>query len=255
MNAIEKSFDFGGVSKASPTVKEIQFAFPNVRHGGYIYIVLFHNGVLKAGRTKKPATRIQNHASDAASFGSGIEQVWVSHPHDNYTSNESELLAKLSQIATQQNKREYFEGVQFQDAVSLTENLVFDEVDVAAHEARAAESAEKMKNLLRIDLPETEQANPVLAWGAPIKNMFRQIRQLPDLDQPEQDIEGMHEAWEASAAAMGRPYEEVIAMSYLDVMEHIAATMVRSAFLDTKIWALQNNRCDLTDSMGERYGA
>lgn len=240
-----------GVVMTAPTEKELALAFPKMSHGGYIYIILFESGILKAGRTQKPAQRISNHASNAAAFSTSISQVWVSCPHDNFASNEAELMASVAAMATKQNNREFFEGIDFSDAVALAEQLVFAPIDFEAHEARDQARFQKMKRFLGMPDPEPEPENPARAWGAPILKMFAQLREVPELE--EQQTEATRDAWDLAAAAMGLPVEEVMEWSYLEVMEHVAKLFVRTAYLDTKIWAMKNGRPDLTAPMSERF--
>lgn len=240
-----------------PSEKQLSLVCPSAKYGGYLYIILFENGVLKAGRTQKPAKRIPNHASNAASFSTTIEKVWVSCHHDNYTSNETLLMSRIAANAKKQNKREYFEGISFDDAVALASKLSFAAVDFDAHEARTAESIERLNGFLHRTWgdPGPEPANQMMAWGAPIRKMFEQVKLIGELDASDSDPEAMAELWASTASAMGKSYEEVMAMSHLDLLEHLANAFVRTAYLDAKIWAMKTGRQDLLESMGERYAS
>lgn len=103
--------------------------------GGYVYILLFKDGLLKVGFTANPAKRIDTHRGHSEGYGNPIVKGWLSPLHDNGIESEKELISRGTYWATSVNKSEYFAGIQFGRLVSFAQRLSFAPVDVAAHEA------------------------------------------------------------------------------------------------------------------------
>jgi hypothetical protein len=85
---------------------------------GFIYVVGFSTGTVKAGKTENPRKRIKSHVRDAKKFNTTVEGVWLSGLHKNYAENERQLL-KLLGVPT--HGSEYFTHVEFTAAVELAE--------------------------------------------------------------------------------------------------------------------------------------
>lgn len=80
---------------------------------GYVYVIKFSDGLVKAGRTASPKTRIKN-----GGYGNRvIADYWVSEKLSNSCIMERKILSAIKNISTSQVGREYFGGVEFIAAV------------------------------------------------------------------------------------------------------------------------------------------
>lgn len=80
---------------------------------GYVYVIKFSDGLVKAGRTVSPKTRIKN-----GGYGNRvIADYWVSEKLSNSCIMERKILSAIKNISTSQVGREYFGGVEFIAAV------------------------------------------------------------------------------------------------------------------------------------------
>ncbi|WP_141332204.1 hypothetical protein [Myxococcus sp. AB025B] len=97
----------------------------NELSGGYIYVVHFSNGTIKAGRTITPERRLATHAHTAHSMGHTVSANWVSPAHINFMANETILLNQLRAIARESLAAEFFTGIEFTEAVRIASSLTF----------------------------------------------------------------------------------------------------------------------------------
>jgi hypothetical protein len=93
---------------------------------GYVYVVEYTDGLLKVGRTIRPAARIATHKEHGDSFGNAMVRVWMSPPHVNFAANELTLIRAVEKMASVQRRKEYFVGCPFLAAVGLAQQLVYD---------------------------------------------------------------------------------------------------------------------------------
>ncbi|WP_396932280.1 hypothetical protein [Mycolicibacterium sp.] len=98
-------------------------AASNSEHG-YLYLLGFDNGIVKAGSTTDLATRTSRHASDAGRFGHQVVNRWNSDYMSDVRGWERTLRAVLDLIGTRTLRgREYFAGIPFSVAKYQAENL------------------------------------------------------------------------------------------------------------------------------------
>ncbi|MBU8814190.1 hypothetical protein KL953_35660 [Mycolicibacterium goodii] len=91
---------------------------------GYLYLLGFDNGIVKAGSTKDLATRTSRHTSDAGRFGHHVVNRWNSDYMSDVHGWERTLRAVLDLIGTRTLRgREYFAGIPFSIAKYQAENL------------------------------------------------------------------------------------------------------------------------------------
>src|SRR5262245_40676930 len=86
----------------------------SVSKAGYLYLILFDNGVLKAGRTEDPDARRERHLRDAGRYRIRIINEWFSDLIDHPARDERTLLAVLDRIGRRTDAgREYYLDVPF----------------------------------------------------------------------------------------------------------------------------------------------
>jgi len=92
---------------------------------GHLYVLAFDDGMVKVGRTSAPARRLAEFRAHAERWGRTICHGWLSRPV--YDSAQAEHTSR-SRIrfagARLRSGSEYFDGVAFEDAVSLVEGAI-----------------------------------------------------------------------------------------------------------------------------------
>lgn len=214
--------------------------------GGYLYVIALSSGLVKVGRSRNPRSRIDSHARNAAHHGAEISDLWLSPRHDNYEKNESRLIRLLGS-ATVGN--EYF-NVPFLAAVQAAESLsllVMTDAERTNAKQQRKKRAEAFARSM-LDYPQDK-----VSVRVPAEFPIGWILQLLFADElpAALAIDGSDELTEAVdlvAESCGLPREEVLAWSYLDVVQHIATTAIRIQRLEMQARAIKAGREDLTDS-------
>ncbi|MFI7026281.1 GIY-YIG nuclease family protein [Micromonospora sp. NPDC049900] len=81
---------------------------------GFLYVIRFDTGVIKAGRTNDLRRRSREHLRDAARFGVGVTVDWTSELVPDSVACERSLLGVLSHYGRRTAAgREYFRDVPF----------------------------------------------------------------------------------------------------------------------------------------------
>lgn len=88
---------------------------------GYVYVLQFSNGTVKAGSTANAHDRMAKHKAHAAAFGFTITSCWVSPAHASYLVSEAELLRLARAMSTEVLQLEYFIGVSADDLIAKFE--------------------------------------------------------------------------------------------------------------------------------------
>jgi hypothetical protein len=97
-----------------PTRRRPASPRPSPGAPGYLYLIRFDNGVLKAGCTSSLETRIDQHDKDAGRYDLKVTDRWTSALVGDVLTWEHRLLAVLARIGTRTaNGREYFSRVPF----------------------------------------------------------------------------------------------------------------------------------------------
>lgn len=89
---------------------------------GFIYLIEFDNGVLKAGKSVSPHKRLL--AVQGTAWPAQMLRNWVSPLHTSYGENERTLLTYCKMLSTS-SQGEYFTGVDFSDALDYAQRLPF----------------------------------------------------------------------------------------------------------------------------------
>jgi hypothetical protein len=92
---------------------------------GHLYVLKFSTGVIKVGQTLDLPRRIREHRRDAEAFGAVIVDCWFSPAHNNYLENEVELILMCDEAAPWRSKREYFHGIDIEDAIKFAATLTY----------------------------------------------------------------------------------------------------------------------------------
>jgi hypothetical protein len=92
---------------------------PDADVGGYAYIILFANGMVKIGSTAKPEQRFATLEGHAAAFGTVISLWWISRAHAEYVDTERLLLDSARGLGGRRRGREYFEGLDFNAVLDI----------------------------------------------------------------------------------------------------------------------------------------
>ena len=214
---------------------------------GYVYVLEFSTGIVKVGKTRNPRARIATHVDDARKFGATVDQLWLSEWHENYSENERLLLHVLG-AGSVEHGNEYLR-VNFSDAVELAKGLTFrvltEPERTARDEASRLRSEKFARSLLGMDRGRryTIDVNDELT-AAVLRTVFSGV--LPEsIGQPD-DRQGVRDRVTQFAKESGREAEEILNWSYIEVITHLAETVVKTGCLDLHIAALKSERYDLT---------
>jgi hypothetical protein len=90
---------------------------------GHLYVIQFHTGVIKVGQTNHAARRLTEHRRDSWAFGVVMTRIWVSPAHEDYLTNEVDLISFTSRSGGRA-RREYFHGADFDRVVEFARDLV-----------------------------------------------------------------------------------------------------------------------------------
>lgn len=90
---------------------------------GYLYLVEFSTGVIKAGKTVVPRRRIRDHIHGAAPYGVDVVNVWLSPELMQADVIEQLLLAALRGRWFCPAGDEYFRGSTFIEAVEVARQI------------------------------------------------------------------------------------------------------------------------------------
>lgn len=101
----------------------------------YLYVCLFSNGHIKAGRSFNPDSRISSHEERVSCLGVELVDHRVFPCVSHVSQAEAEMLRKCSESAEKVNKSEWFVGLDFLDACDFAERAaktIFQEVSKTA---------------------------------------------------------------------------------------------------------------------------
>lgn len=166
---------------------------------GYLYIVAFDSGLTKVGYTARPQDRITDHISAAAIHGVTPAAAWISKPHANARSNESDLLSRCHNSATARIASEYFAGLNFADAVDHALSLTFHdshEEHLRTFSVRSAEDAA----LLAARRP---RATDERRWAKKIRDGRARVMNSDDFDKFIERVERAEETNRLLADLLG----------------------------------------------------
>lgn len=221
---------------------------------GYIYAVALSTGLVKVGKTVNPRARLGSHVSHATRVGVDVLDVWLSSRHENYADNERAL---IRQLAPAERGNEYFRR-DFADVVRIAEALTFVTCTENQRRIRDARYEEELRARPRIfeaiaaGWDSTQRQYERVSVPADMQVWALQMIFSPQLPSPASSDEpcdpaAIFEMAERISAATGTEIEEILDWSYLDLLLHLARTVVQTGWLELKIRALEAGRSDLTD--------
>lgn len=229
-------------------------AIPEIRRAngsgfdGYLYVIEFSTGTLKAGRSNNPRGRVATHLDHARKFGATISRLWLSVPHANYKENEQLLLKELGKPS---HGAEYFESMGFDDAVAIAESALHFHV-LTDEERSELETEQKRRTEERIqelrkwtgrpDLVQVALDPDIDSWITSL--LFGNSRTLPEI-QADPDPEDAHKAITIVSEATGIDRAEIAEWSFLDVIEFMGRQQVSIGIAKLKLLAYETGRLDL----------
>ena len=88
-----------------------------------LYVCLFSNGHIKVGRSDKPFLRIAAHADRVSCLGVTLTDQRIFECVGRASLAEAKMIQRCAAVTTQRNAVEWFEGVNFLDAVAWAQEL------------------------------------------------------------------------------------------------------------------------------------
>lgn len=230
---------------------------------GHVYVIEFDNHTIKVGKTGNPRRRIEGHQSRALPMGRSINRVWVSKSHSNYAANERALIKFGTENAHSMIRAEYFVGLPYAKVWRFAKSLTFEAVDLASIEERDKVRRERWshwftpadfnEDWVRVPSAYVDAAE---RWLAPICGISpnpKFPRTLPE--QIEQgDPDELMDVAERLADLRGVDVDEILEMSWVDVIEDLMLNMVRSEIARIHIFAYENDRMDIVQP-GRFFGS
>lgn len=97
---------------------------PDLGSRGYLYLLQFSNGVIKAGKTTDVAARQADHEKEAARYDISVVNRWSSSLCDDVAVLERRLVTVLGRIGKNTKAgKEYFSGIPFAVARHQATNI------------------------------------------------------------------------------------------------------------------------------------
>jgi len=227
-----------------------------VKYGGYAYIVEFDSGLLKVGMTQSPFNRVGLHVRNAALFGIQALRCWLSPLHETPAKTEVGLIAAANRLGTLSAGAEYFRGVAFDRLVAEADAIDFPPFDLAEAEERERQlKAQAMPLFGKISeaaRAAVDDQTPPLPWPeraiADAFNRRGDAYPVPPLHTrqpiPEELIQRL-------ADLKGVDVEDILDMTYIDMIEHIVLTEVGSEANRMRIYARNAGRTDMLATLRE----
>lgn len=221
------------------------------KHGGYVYILAFDNGTTKVGATANPASRFKSLQRDAGAFGALMTELWLSPLHQDPYASEAQLLALAAQVGSPRGDREYFTNIDFANLRRKAEALRFSPVTIAYVRDREADAETRGRAFVNAVMQTTQPRSATAGdwYGSLIERLFGRRADgtfnLPTVDPECVPMDLVHEM----ARRSRRTVDEVLDMSFIDLMEHTITAMVRSEAMRMRAYAKTAGRDDLNDAM------
>ncbi|BDQ19714.1 hypothetical protein RQN9TF_10910 [Rhodococcus qingshengii] len=217
---------------------------------GYIYIIRFSTGVVKAGKSSNPRGRISAHLNDAQKFNAEIDQLWLSVRHRNYSENEKMLLTRMGDPS---HGFEYFSGMSFEEVVETAESfLKYETMTESEREAELTAMDERSKARVSALFGDVDGVGTriclrpdVQSWS--LQMLFGLNEDLPLIVRDEADREAVLEQAEILCGITGLTMGEIQGWSFLDFLEHMAKSQVMTAIHQLHLRAHQSGRGDLLE--------
>lgn len=91
---------------------------------GFVYIVLYADGMIKIGITINPKRRLYQHEHAARVHGNPVAQTWLSRPLIGYEDVETLALEWARSHCVSSPSREYFRGIRYAHAVHAIGEII-----------------------------------------------------------------------------------------------------------------------------------
>ena len=98
-------------------------SLPTADEFGHLYLVQFASGRIKLGHAKNPDYRIRQHVYNGACLGNPATRSWISPRVPHPGAFERLALAAVGPLAASTTKREWFDGIDFDEAVTRIHDL------------------------------------------------------------------------------------------------------------------------------------
>lgn len=99
---------------------------------GFVYIVLYQDGMIKIGITINPKRRLYQHAHAAKVHGNPVLDTWVSQRLIGYEDVETLALEWARAHCSSSPSREYFHGIRYGVAVHAISAIISHGTEPAA---------------------------------------------------------------------------------------------------------------------------
>lgn len=225
------------------------------RYGGYVYALAFDNGTVKVGATANPRGRFATHESSARSFGIALAAQWLSPMHEGHYATETKLVGIARDLGGAVVGNEFFTAVDFTDLVQRARRLTFPPVDIEAAKSRESEAYERLRDTFGQVRAARTVSYPDAIHEAISPFFGRRPDGTYEVSGPGDVVEpAPRELLEQMAEASGRNVAEIADMDFIDLLEQIIATAVRTEALNLRIYARMNGRADLELPIGLDIG-
>jgi hypothetical protein len=131
----------------------------SIKYAGFVYIIEFDNGTVKAGRTVEPPKRLANLIATSSGFRIHASRIWLSPAHADYCDNERRILEWARARAGSVQKNEYFTGLSVRETVEFANSLEFRQLtseEAQQREAQDEKSAAELRKILTGIVPERQ---------------------------------------------------------------------------------------------------
>lgn len=221
------------------------------RFVGHVYVIEFGNGTIKVGRTANPFSRISKHAESLLPSGHQIVKAWVSIAHRNPAATEKLLIAFGRANCSGVVRDEYFHGLRFADVVAHALRMDYKPIDpdeIAELVREERERARAFGHILGVtdDRPrlfEAAQAAIAAAFGRKPDGTHR-VPVAFGAASPEQ----LRAVLEEVALAKGCPVDDVLGMTWLEILSELMCAVVRVEALQLKAHALNSGHLEILET-------
>lgn len=221
------------------------------RHVGHVYVIELSNGIIKVGKTANPFKRIKKHAADAAPYGFKVVKLWLSIAHRNPAEVEKLLIGYGQQSGSARVREEYFLDLDFGETVRFANSVAYQPIDLAeiaeAIRLERERSAFKGVSLAEdVDLFAVAQnriahlfgRKPDGSYDAPI--VFKAV-----------SSEKLRAVLGQIAEVKGCPIEDVLDMTWLDMLEGLVTQVVRNEAMKLQAYALASGHMGILETTGD----
>lgn len=222
------------------------------RYVGHVYVVELSGGTTKLGRTANPFGRISRHAEQAAPYGAKILRLWVSIAHRNPVEVEQALIRHARENSVGAIRNEYFQGLDFSAVVEAANRMSFQAIDLG--ELAEAERA-RVPLFGRVGPPREDGPDVLAEAQAAVAALFGRgddgTQSVPVALEGSGSKE-LHAVLSEIAQAKGCSLQDVLALTWVDVLEEMTTAIVRTEALRLKAYACKTGQTEILETLGDR---